>query len=129
MALEFDINIAAAEHVDEAIESMRAILVLNRFCQRTMAATGQTNQAAGIFSQFVFLNCTRPFRRSQFHARHEPAEVLVTRASFGKKRVEGGEFRISDCGFRIGGDGGCDRDFGADVGKDTRFLCGQVEAG
>ena len=101
VALEFDIHIAAAENVNPALQSVAAILVLNGFCQRTMAATGQTNKATGVFRQFIFLNGAHAFGRSQFHARHQPAEVLVTLAGLGEKRVDHGEFRISDFGFRI----------------------------
>src|SRR5688572_32342920 len=45
MALQFNINVAAAKDMDEAFQSLVTVFVPNRLCQRTMFAAGKTNQA------------------------------------------------------------------------------------
>src|SRR5262245_34235729 len=87
MALEFDIHVLAAKDVDETFESCRTIFVRDGPGQGAMLTAGKTNQAARVSGQFVFCDRALAFGSPEFHARHQPAEVLVACASFGEKRI------------------------------------------
>src|SRR5208337_5658261 len=60
--------------------------MLQSVCQRPIRATGQANQAMGVFFQFFSLNCTSAFFRAQFHFGDQPAEILIAGAGRNKER-------------------------------------------
>ncbi len=89
MALQLDVNILAAEDRDQALDGAARFFhpaLGQRGGQRTVVASGQADEAGGIFAQIVFAGGDhfrrRVFRAAHLHARNQPAKVLVAGAGF-----------------------------------------------
>src|SRR6185369_13892575 len=56
MSLKFDVDVLAAEDIDEPRKCRGPIFIWNRFRQRTAFAAGETDESSRIGVQFVFGN-------------------------------------------------------------------------
>src|SRR5215831_2424932 len=113
VALEFDIYVLIAKPIQEPLEYRAAIVGRNGFRQRTVFAARQTNQPTSMGGQFIFCDRAFTLRGTEFHARHQTAEVLVALASFDEQRIA---------------HAGCRSHFGADVGLDAGFFSREMES-
>ena len=81
--------------------------------RRSSGCRGEADQAAREFGEFLQRGRAFAFRRAQFHAGDQAAEVLVAFAGFGQQGI----------GASVGAG-----DFAADVGAHAGLLGGHVEA-
>jgi hypothetical protein len=83
MPLQFDVNIFIPKLSAEILHALQPFAHSSagqRVGQRAFVASGKANQSGGVFGDFFGGNVAFSFARAQFHARDQPAEILVSRA-------------------------------------------------
>ena len=89
MALQFDVDIFAAEDSDELLDLLAGFFdaaLLQSCGQRAFRAAGQADQALGVFFQFFFADRAFAFFSAQLHFGDQAAEVLIAGARRNQKR-------------------------------------------
>ena len=99
MPLQLDIYIVAPKNPAEpshTFDSAFDAAAAERMRQRAFFAARQADEPGGMFRQFFRGDRAFAFRRAQFHARDQAAEILITSPRFGQQRVaeaiNGGNF-------------------------------------
>src|SRR5580704_1521580 len=118
MPLQFDIDIAAAELFAELLNgsygAFDSAALPERVGQRTLITASEANQAGCAAGNFFGQNMSLAFFGAEFHARDQPAKILVSGAGFDQDRiapsVNGSKFR-------------------ANMSLNRYFLSGQIKTG
>ena len=116
MALQFDVDIAAAEALAELVDGCGGgfdSAVREGMGERTFVAAGEADEARRAGGDFFGRDVAFAFFCAQFHARDQAAEVLVTRLRFDEQGIAPA--------FRRG-------DFGTDMGLERELFGGEMEA-
>src|ERR1700693_3506888 len=103
MPLQFDIYIAASELFAELLNghhgSFESAALRERVGQRTLVTAGKANQARCAIGNFFGQNMSLAFPGAEFHARDQPAKILVSGAGFDEDRIapsgNGSNFRAN----------------------------------
>ena len=82
MALNLDIHVAAPEHADERIDQSADAV----FLKTQQVASRERDEPARLAVELVERQRALAFRRAHFHARDQPAEVLVALGGFHEDR-------------------------------------------